>query len=41
VPVLTKLQATIGERPRYDLDAIIRDVVEWKRSEERGARSEN
>ena len=34
VPDLSKLRGTIDARLRYDLDAIIRDVVAWKRSEE-------
>ena len=31
VPNLTKLQATIGFRPQFDLDGIIADVVAWRR----------
>jgi UDP-glucose 4-epimerase len=31
VPDLSRLQATIGYRPRSDLGAIIQDVVAWKR----------
>jgi UDP-glucose 4-epimerase len=31
VPELTRLRQTIGFAPRNDLDAIIRDVIAWKR----------
>jgi UDP-glucose 4-epimerase len=31
VPDLTRLRQTIGFAPRNDLDAIIRDVIAWKR----------
>jgi UDP-glucose 4-epimerase len=31
VPDLSRLRSTITNRPRYDLDAIIRDVLAWKR----------
>jgi UDP-glucose 4-epimerase len=31
VPDLARLRATIDYRPRFDLDAIIRDVVDWRR----------
>jgi UDP-glucose 4-epimerase len=40
VPDLTKLRTTIDVGPLRNLDAVIRDVVAWKRGEERGARSE-
>jgi UDP-glucose 4-epimerase len=33
VPDLSKLRRTIDVRPQYDLDAIVRDVVAWKRAE--------
>ena len=33
VPVLDKLRSTIDVQMEYDLDATIRDVVEWKRAE--------
>jgi UDP-glucose 4-epimerase len=32
VPDLSRLRSTIGYQPRYDLDAIIRDVIAWKRA---------
>jgi UDP-glucose 4-epimerase len=32
VPDLSRLQATIGYERRYDLDAILRDVIAWKRA---------
>jgi nucleoside-diphosphate-sugar epimerase len=31
VPDLSRLRATIGFEPKYDLPAIIRDVIAWKR----------
>jgi UDP-glucose 4-epimerase len=31
VPDLSRLRSTIDYRPRYDLNAIVRDVIEWKR----------
>lgn len=31
VPDLSRLRATIDYRPRYDLDAMIRDVLAWRR----------
>ena len=31
VPDLSKLRATIGHHPKSDLDAIVRDVIAWKR----------
>lgn len=33
VPDLSRLRETIGYQPRYDLDDIIRQVIEYKRSE--------
>lgn len=30
VPDLSRLRTTIGYRPTYDLDAIVRDVIAWK-----------
>ncbi|MGE3240424.1 MAG: NAD-dependent epimerase/dehydratase family protein [Pirellulales bacterium] len=33
VPDLTKLRLTVDVTPEYDLDATIRDVVQWKRAE--------
>ncbi len=33
VPDLSKLRRTIDVRPQFDLDAIVRDVVEWKTAE--------
>jgi UDP-glucose 4-epimerase len=41
VPDLSKLLATIDVGPQQDLEAVIRDVVAWKRGEEPGARSES
>jgi nucleoside-diphosphate-sugar epimerase len=32
VPDLTRLRATIGFQPKFDLPAIIRDVIDWKKS---------
>jgi UDP-glucose 4-epimerase len=32
VPDLSRLRGTIGYQPRYDLDAIIRDVLAWKKA---------
>jgi UDP-glucose 4-epimerase len=40
VPDLTKLRAAIDVGALRDLDGVIRDVVAWKRGEERGARNE-
>jgi UDP-glucose 4-epimerase len=37
VPDLTRIRATIGYRPRYGLDDIIREVVVWKQSAPAGA----
>jgi UDP-glucose 4-epimerase len=31
VPDLSRLRASIDFRPRYDLDAIVRELVQWKR----------
>ena len=31
VPDLARLRSTIDYQPQFDLDAIIRDVVDWKR----------
>jgi UDP-glucose 4-epimerase len=39
VPDLSRLRAAIGYTRKYDLDAIIRDVVEWKRSDSPSAGS--
>jgi UDP-glucose 4-epimerase len=33
VPDLSRLRATIGFQPRYELEAIIRDVTVWKQAE--------
>ena len=33
VPDLSKLRRTIDLRPKFDLDAIVRDVVAWKTAE--------
>lgn len=33
VPDLTRLRQTIDFRPRHDLDAIVRDIVAWKRNQ--------
>jgi len=33
VPNLDRLRAVLDERPRHDLDATIRDVLAWKRSQ--------
>jgi UDP-glucose 4-epimerase len=41
VPDLAKLRRAIDVGPQQDLDAVIRDVVAWKRGQERGARSES
>jgi UDP-glucose 4-epimerase len=32
VPDLARIRATIGYQPKSDLDAILRDVVAWKRN---------
>jgi UDP-glucose 4-epimerase len=32
VPDLARVRATIGYRPRFELEAIVRDVIRWKRS---------
>jgi UDP-glucose 4-epimerase len=32
VPDLSRLKATIRYAPRYDLEAIVRDVIAWQRS---------
>lgn len=37
VPDLTRLRQTIGFEPRHTLDQIIREVIEWKRSQPRAA----
>ena len=34
VPCLDKLRQTIHYAPQYDLDAIIREVIEWERGSE-------
>ena len=31
VPDLTKIRRLIGYKPQYDLDAVIREFIEWKR----------
>jgi UDP-glucose 4-epimerase len=40
VPDLSKLRRTIDVQPQYDLDAIVRDVVAWKRREKPGTKGE-
>jgi UDP-glucose 4-epimerase len=40
VPDLSKLRRTIDVRPQYDLDAIVRDVVAWKRRQKPGTNRE-
>lgn len=37
VPVLTRLQETIGHSPSMPLDDIIRDVIDWKRNDSASA----
>jgi UDP-glucose 4-epimerase len=32
VPDLSRLRSTIDYQPRFDLDAIVRDVIAWKRA---------
>ena len=32
VPDLSRLRATIDYRPKYDLEAIIGDVIAWRRA---------
>ena len=33
VPDLSRLRSTIDFRPQYDLEQVIRQVIEWKRGE--------
>ncbi len=37
VPDLTRLRSALDFQPRYDLDAIIGELVAWKRRQQRGA----
>lgn len=38
VPDLSRLRATIDFRPRHDLDAIIRELIDWRRGSRPGSR---
>jgi UDP-glucose 4-epimerase len=37
VPDVSRLRATIGFQPQYDLEGIVRDVIDWKRQSAHGS----
>lgn len=37
VPDLSRIRTTVDYRPRFDLDRIIRDVIQWKRRNGHGS----